>query len=83
MEGDMSFTSPFSSTQQIHDLVARYLAEDAKQEVKDADVLVAGANLLRNIDIRSNLRAIYRWKLQSFVKRFARYRDHSAESDSF
>jgi hypothetical protein len=33
-------------------------------------VLAAGASLLRNVDIRSNLRFIFRWKLQSFKNRF-------------
>jgi hypothetical protein len=33
-------------------------------------VFAAGKNLLSSIDVRSNLRFIYRWKLRSFARRF-------------
>jgi hypothetical protein len=65
-----AFCSPFLSDQQVRILVQKYRARDARQPITDAQILIAGENLMRGIDLRSNLRLIYQWKLESFLRRF-------------
>jgi hypothetical protein len=67
------FRSPFSTIQQIHDLLKRQKeASLGKPENKPKfeDARIAGENLQRRIDVRSNLRVICRWKLKAFFHRF-------------
>jgi hypothetical protein len=57
----------------MRELATRYLQDDAKQEVKDADVIQVGLNLLADRDVSNSLQIIFKWKLQAFM-RFSRYR---------
>ena len=66
----MRFRSPFSDAHQVRDLVRRYLLRDANQPITDAQILAAGAAILRGEDLRGNLRLVFRWKLESFLPRF-------------
>jgi hypothetical protein len=66
------FRPAFNSTQQVHDLVTRRLAERVVKpgQVGRKEAFKAGANLVRgSADIRADFRCIYRWKLNAFVKR--------------
>ena len=65
------FCSPFSTLQEVHNLIGRHRAADAKAKVRDAEMLAAGKKLRRGVQIRESIRCIYRWKLQSFLHRFA------------
>jgi hypothetical protein len=66
------FRSPFSSIQQIHNLMKRQAEHSAtkgksKGKYKYQDAQIAGENLRRGGDVRSNLRVIYQWKLKAFL----------------
>jgi hypothetical protein len=68
-----SFCSPLLTIEQIHGLLRRQKeASLGKPENKPKyeDARIAGENLQRRIDVRSNLRVIYRWKLKAFFHRF-------------
>jgi hypothetical protein len=64
-----TYCDPFSSAQEVHDLARRYL--EAKRPITDEQCLAAGSELLQGIDLRTNLRTVYRWKLESFIPRFS------------
>jgi hypothetical protein len=65
------FCSPFSTLQEVRKFIGRHRAADAKAKVRDAEMLAAGKKLRRGVQIRESIRCIYRWKLQSFLHRFA------------
>jgi hypothetical protein len=63
------FRSRFSTRPQICDLLKRHAEHDAqKAKIRDAEATLAGRNLLKGADLRSNFRVIYQWKLQSFLR---------------
>jgi hypothetical protein len=68
------FHSVFKSAQEVRDLIKRREAEKKAKPTSDRiqreQAFEAGKNLLRGVDVRVNLRCIYRWKLGSFVRRF-------------
>jgi hypothetical protein len=68
MNSESQFRSPFSNRQQVLDFTACHRAEDAKAKVKDRQMLAAGEQLGRGLQIRESVRCIYRWKLQSFLR---------------
>jgi hypothetical protein len=64
------FACPFSTKKDLLAETAKYLEGDAKKEITDRDCLRAGSGILQNDDLRENVRIVYRWKLESFRKRF-------------
>jgi len=77
-QGDMrtlpTYTSPFSSREEILPLVHEYLEWDAKSQITEDKCLHAGRALLDGVAVRDNLRTVYQWKLQAFIRRFSRAR---------
>jgi hypothetical protein len=64
------FVTPFRDSEHAVACTRRYLERDAGQPIRDAEVLTAGQNLLRGVEVRANLRLVFRWKLESFIHRF-------------
>lgn len=64
------YSIPFENRQRVIDFEQRYLKGDAKSPYPDSAALAAGQAILNHEDERGNLRIIFRWKLQSFLKRF-------------
>ncbi len=79
MSQPTAFRPVFKGAQEVRDLIQRRIKErNAKPtpgRIEREQVFEAGRNLLRGIDVRSNLRCIYRWKLGSFVRRFKWVKD--------
>jgi hypothetical protein len=64
-----TYSDPFSTAQEVHDLARRYLELNAKRPITDEQCLAAGSALLQGIDLRTKLRTVFRWKLESFIPR--------------
>src|SRR3970040_983077 len=74
MRQPTKFRPAFKSAEEVRDLIRRRVYErNAKPRpvrIEREQAFEAGKNLLRGVDVRSNLRCIYRWKLGSFIRRF-------------
>lgn len=74
MRQPTEFRSAFKSAQEVCDLIRRREEEKKAKPTSDRiqrdQAFEAGRNILLGVDVRSNLRTIYRWKLGSFVHRF-------------
>jgi hypothetical protein len=71
------YQRPFESSDQVRALAARYLQSRAL--ITDDECLRAGFELLNGRELRLNLRLIFQWKLQSFIKRFRWVREFPDE----
>ena len=70
MTAPPGYAIPFENRQQVIALEQRYLEGDARALYPDAAALAAGEAILSNDNLRENLRIVFRWKLQSFLKKF-------------
>ena len=66
---------PFNDQRTILHWVARYHEEEDGSEYPDGTALDAGLRILHGELTGANARAIYRWKMQSYLKRFDWVRD--------
>jgi hypothetical protein len=76
----VEFHIAFQSAKQVCDLIRRREEERKAKKQKEnlvdrKDVFAAGKKLLNGINVRSNLRFVYQWKLRKFVRRFKWARD--------
>jgi len=63
-----TYASPFTEQQQVLDLEQRYLQGDTSV-YSDEVALAAGNGIRARSELRKNLQTIFRWKLQTFLKR--------------
>lgn len=70
MTAQPKYSNPFADRRQVIDFEQRYLKGDAKSQYPDSAALAAGQAILKHDNMRENLQIIFRWKLQSFLKRF-------------
>jgi len=64
-----SYRNPFGGEPEIRELERRYIEGDAKSLYPDTLACSAGAGIRAGSDLRRNVRKIFRWKLQTFLKR--------------
>jgi hypothetical protein len=64
-----SYRNPFGGEPEIRELERRYIEGDAKSLYPDTLACSAGAGIRAGSDLRGNVRKIFRWKLQTFLKR--------------
>jgi hypothetical protein len=68
-----NYRNPFVVRKEIDDLERCYLQKDAKRSYPDLAALAAGAAIRNRVEVRENLKQIFRWKLETFLKRRIRF----------